>query len=148
MDGSYWEGDEADDDQAEMPQPDDDDEGASWPVCPSCRRRRHTSCPVCGTAGTDFPTAFQPDEELLQGVHVALDREALLVICPSCDEPFPPLFPARCEWCGHRFADGWEPSRAQQEPSELNPRVWIVLAGLIVTVLTMIGVFAALVSEQ
>jgi len=100
----------------------------AWPTCPDCSRRRRTSCPVCETAGTDFARAFMPGPP--EGYAApAGASEKLLVICPLCDEPFAPEFSARCEWCGHKFADGRELPPASQ-PLEVNARVWFVVAGL------------------
>ena len=28
-----------------------------WPTCPGCDRPRSTKCPICGTAGSEFPVA-------------------------------------------------------------------------------------------
>jgi hypothetical protein len=83
-------------------------EGGAWPACPSCGRPRLTFCPVCETAGTDFAEAFLPEAPLDVEGDERVDTR-LLVICPTCDEPFAPEFPARCEWCGYRFRDGYEP---------------------------------------
>jgi hypothetical protein len=137
--------DEADEDVDECLE---DEPDVPWPACPSCGRPRHTSCPVCETAGTDFPRAFQPDARQLRAPHV--DGQAgLLVICHACDEPFTPVFLKRCEWCGHPFADGRElPPRTPSEPSEFTLRVWIVLVGLLVSVVGTIAFFAALVAED
>lgn len=126
-----------------------------WPACPSCGRRRHTSCPVCGTAGTDFAEAFLPetqqagtsDEQQQSAPDAAHQRRPLFVLCPTCDEPFEPAFPARCEWCGYRFADGWEPPPfVAPEPRDINLRVVITIAGLVVSMLALIAFFAALAS--
>jgi rubrerythrin len=109
-----------------------DREAFAWPECPHCRRPRQTSCPVCETAGTDFPPAFMADEEP-QTDRPAGEKPAQLVLCETCDEPFVPEFLARCEWCGHRFRDGSElPAPPIVTPlfDEVNPRVWIVIAGL------------------
>ena len=73
-----------------------------WPQCPHCARPRLATCPICETSGTDFAEAFLPEEDTTESP----DRR--LVICPTCDEVFAPKFPARCEWCGHRFGDGEE----------------------------------------
>lgn len=130
-------------------------DSTGWPACPSCGRRRHTSCPVCGTAGTDFPEAFLPeaeqagmsDEERESATGAAQPKRQLFVLCTSCDEPFEPEFPARCEWCGYRFADGWEPSPfAAPEPSDINLRVVVTIAGLVLSVLALIAFFASMAS--
>lgn len=75
----------------------------SWPLCPHCARPRLATCPICKTSGTDFSAAFLPE-----GSTPAGSTQTQLVICPTCDEVFTPRHPARCEWCGHRFADGEE----------------------------------------
>ena len=119
---------------------DEDDEETTddgWPRCPSCQRRRLTRCPVCETTGTDFAEGFFPygaedqDEEGAEhGAGTVGTREAFLVICPVCDEPFAPRHPRRCEWCGHRFGDGWETqARGTTEPLDFNPRVLLVSRG-------------------
>jgi hypothetical protein len=112
-----------------------------WPVCPDCRRRRHTSCPVCKTAGTQFPAAF----------HAEIEDEGkaqLLVLCTTCDEAFAPKFPARCEWCGHHFPDGWElPPIKTTEPIDINGRVVAALVGVVLTVVGLMAFFARIFSE-
>jgi hypothetical protein len=112
---------------------DADRETIAWPECPHCRRPRQTSCPVCETAGTNFPPAFMPDEEP-ETDGPAGEKPRQLVLCETCDEPFVPTFLSRCEWCGHRFRDGSElPAPPSVTPlfDEVNPRVWIVIAGLV-----------------
>ena len=108
--------------------------GRTWPLCPSCNRPRHTSCPYCGTAGASFPLAFGPSP--------ALDSRALLVLCKTCDEPFEPEFHLLCEWCGHRFADGSELPTPEWVESEMSSRAWIVLAGIVAVVIGAIALFA------
>jgi hypothetical protein len=107
-------------------------EPVDWPQCPHCRRRRQTSCPICETAGTDFPPAFLPDQE--SETPESGEQPKLWVLCPTCDEPFAPEFLARCEWCGHRFRDGREAPATPVMTSpfeDVNSRVWIVIAGLV-----------------
>ena len=122
-------------------------EDGEWPACPHCGRGRLTSCPVCETAGTHFAQAFMPDfgadDEQPSG-----DREnELMVICSTCDEPFAPRFPSRCEWCGHRFRDGYEPPPGDMPPAplftavEVESRVVIVALGLIAFVAALYGWF-------
>ena len=31
-----------------------------------------------------------------------------MLVCTTCDEPFVPEYPRRCEWCGHQFEDGYD----------------------------------------
>lgn len=118
-----------------------------WPLCPDCKRPRLASCPVCETAGTHFAEAFLPETEAESDGDQGDSPKPLLVICPTCDEPFAPQFPARCEWCGHRFPDGYEPP-----PVNLlsTPPVWApaadlavmtVIVGLLVVVAAVFGWF-------
>jgi hypothetical protein len=111
---------------------------APWPACPHCGRPRLATCPICATAGTDFDEAFLPEE-------VAAD-DARLVICPTCDEPFQPRFPPRCEWCGHRFGDAHQPraenpSDVPPDDLEMNSRTVIVVLGMIASVAALVGWF-------
>ena len=117
-----------------------------WPRCPSCSRPRHTACPVCQTAGSDFLPAFDPlgpgtDDE---------DQQHSLVICPTCDEPFRPVYLKRCEWCGHRFADGRDlpPAPLLTSPfAEMNGRAWIVLVGVLLTIGALVGLLGWIASQ-
>lgn len=110
-----------------------------WPTCPDCSQRRHTSCPVCETAGTDFARAFMPAAPQ-RDAGPAGAAEKLLVLCPVCDEPFAPDFSARCEWCGHKFTDGRELPPASRR-LEVNARVWFVVAGLALVAATVTAFF-------
>jgi hypothetical protein len=130
----------------------DAEEASKWPCCPHCGRPRHTSCPVCETAGNSFPQAFMPEEEAGEerddGHSPDGAPQRLLLICPTCDEPFAPQFLARCEWCGHRFRDGSElPPPAPPVVSEASYRVWLVMAGLILFVAAAFAFFAQAVSR-
>ncbi len=122
-----------------------DRDGRPWPLCPSCRRPRLTSCPVCQTTGTSFPAAFHPDYE--QHAGAASESDPLFVLCTTCDEAFSPEFPARCEWCGHRFADGWEMEPFEpSEPLDVNVRVVAAIVGVVLTVVGLIAFFARIAS--
>lgn len=128
---------------------DETEEVGDWPACPHCNRPRLTSCPVCETAGTRFPRAYMPaDVSEDDGEDEPADK--LRVICSTCDEPFTPVFPARCEWCGHRFRDGRElpePDHYTSPFEEMNPRVWLVLALLVGMVGGTIALFASIASK-
>jgi hypothetical protein len=112
----------------------------AWPTCPSCNRRRQAICPICETAGTDFPLADEvadqhdDDETAITSAIVddgdPLGRKPLL--CPMCDEPFVPEYLRRCEWCGHDFGHGAElPEAAHDDIEAINWRVWTVIAVLV-----------------
>jgi hypothetical protein len=109
----------------------------AWPTCPECGRKRHTMCPICETAGTEFPPGDAisgGDETDLEGTDDPgdpLGRQPLL--CPTCDEPFIPNYLRECEWCNFDFGHGVEKPFAFHESFEpVNWRVW-----------TLIGVLAA-----
>jgi hypothetical protein len=112
-------------------------EEKAWPICPHCARPRLATCPVCETSGTEFPPAFLPEGAESDGA----------VLCTICDEPFTPRFPARCEWCGHRFADGFEPKPAEPlvtKPrilDEMNSRSATVLLGMLAISAGVLGWF-------
>lgn len=87
--------------------------------CPDCGRRRTAVCPICQTAGSDFPPGEMP---------VARESDAEeppLLICPTCDEPFEPNYLRHCEWCGHDFGSGIVPPEPRGKPpaQPLNLRV-------------------------
>ena len=88
-----------------------------WPVCPRCKARQTTVCPLCGEHGDDFSLAEW------QGRTAGSETPSdILLVCPTCDEVFKPQFYRDCPWCGHHFGTGLEP----QVPSdELNVPVTI-----------------------
>lgn len=117
---------------------DDRDPGTidAWPTCPSCGKKRHTMCPICETAGSDFPPADSisgDDETDLEGTEDPgdpLGRRPLL--CPICDEPFVPNYLRECEWCNFDFGYGLEkPIEMDESLEPVNWRVGILIAGLL-----------------
>ena len=38
----------------------------AWPTCPECGKKRHTMCPICETAGSDFPPAVMRTDRCRQ----------------------------------------------------------------------------------
>ena len=113
----------------------------NWPTCPQCGRRRSTFCPICQTAGAEFPPAeYAPraaelDEEtgkrneaVAAPANQGGTNEEVLLMCPTCDEAFTPRFYRQCELCGYHFAGGIETG---EQPPELAGRPLWVLAGMI-----------------
>jgi hypothetical protein len=138
-----------------------------WPSCPSCHARRTTRCPVCGTAGSDFPAAYRDFSSVLGlgeaassstcscghgGCTPADQREQPadaneppaaaqpqnMLLCTTCDEPFAPEYPRRCEWCGHEFADGFSVDVAAKEAGGVEA----ISARLVVVILAIVAVAA------
>jgi hypothetical protein len=120
----------------------------AWPTCPQCQRRRQAICPICETAGSDFPLADEVsdhddhDTTITSAVVDDVDplgRKALL--CPMCDEPFVPEYLRRCEWCGHDFGHGAElPLAVYDDIEAINWRVW-TLIGLLVGLGALVVVY-------
>jgi hypothetical protein len=107
--------------------------------CPDCGRPRMAICPVCETAGHDFPAADLPAHDLE-------NEAAALLICPTCDEPFEPGYLRRCEWCGHDFGRGIEPSRPVERPARepMNARVIAILLLISCSIAGLFAYFALL----
>jgi hypothetical protein len=98
-----------------------------------------SSC-SCGTQPAESQSA-EPEAEL-PGPDAGPAR--LTLMCCTCDEPFIPEFPSRCEWCGHEFADGY----ALEEHHDVEPipaQAMIVIMGLVTLVLVACAYFAWLV---
>jgi len=139
-----------------------------WPRCPECGAPRSTRCPICGTAGSDFspadmgfvwiPEAGDPlaaarscscgpgggtpaaaETESAGADHSQPEKPAELLMCPTCDEPFPPQYPRLCEWCGHEFADGFAIDLPQGPIEQINSRVIAVIVGLLVLAAAMVA---------
>jgi len=81
--------------------------------------------------------AAEPDEDQRRdGTEAEPQSPPLTVICTTCDEPFEPEFPNRCQWCGHQFPDGYEVAPEQlYEP---------ISGRTIAVILVMIALGAAL----
>lgn len=109
----------------------------SHAVCPRCGRPRMAVCPVCETAGANFPSGdLAPNAE-------ETDQPQLL-ICPTCDEPFEPGYLPRCEWCGYEFVrEPPAPAEAAETETE-PPNVRVVVAaavGMLAVIAAVFGYF-------
>lgn len=101
----------------------------AWPRCPRCARPRQCVCPICETAGVEFPLAdyqaapapLRPTRDGDATVAEPSSAESLpLLRCPICDEVFPPRFYHVCHACGHDFRDGISPSDPTR--NDVSPR--------------------------
>ena len=124
-----------------------------WPCCPNCRAPRITHCPVCKTTGSDFPKA---DPEFVWGMglneiqegddHEEHDdrNESLVLMCPTCDEPFLPEFSNRCAMCGQQFADGFDVDEVELQSArceQIGSRVIALLIGMGVFLVALVVYF-------
>ncbi len=121
------------------------EDAASWPTCPRCRSRRHTSCPYCGTAGSDFrivEPAWTPDE----------DRKppSLWILCPLCDELFAARFSRRCEWCGFDFGEGidWDAAHLLAHREEQLTARAVLAAALLTGVVALVTLYFVLLTSN
>ena len=127
--------------------------------CPGCGKPLESICPYCRAAGSDFPAAdmdfsmsvietqcdcggscgqgggadagksAEPAEPAPDDAWLELPT---MLMCPSCDEPFPPKYYRQCAECGHDFGEGVElPEPVHHE--QISPRVVIVM-GILATV--------------
>lgn len=67
----------------------------------------------------------------------AEEQDAILLLCPQCDEAFRPVFRQLCPQCGHDFGDGVTTPVA--EPVESNARALFVIFGLLALAAGILG---------
>ena len=98
--------------------------------------------------GSDCSCSHQPQSAAPQSVEAEAEPPAaqtslprLALMCPTCDEPFVPEFPRRCEWCGHEFADGYGIENVV-ESEAIPAQAMIVILGLVTLVLVACAYFA------
>lgn len=127
------------------------DEANRWPRCPKCAGLRHTTCPICQTSGTDFEigegdAADEPGATANNPLAIISVSGRMLVICPTCDEPFVPRYLRRCEWCNHDFGEGTQlpTRRLRDNPLEINPRALALLAATLVVLAGLLFWFSRL----
>jgi hypothetical protein len=62
----------------------------------------------------------------------------MMVLCPTCDEPFFPTFPDQCPWCDHRFSDGYAVDELGEDPEEAASQATAVLFGFLAWLLALV----------
>ncbi|NLE36489.1 MAG: hypothetical protein GX621_00525 [Pirellulaceae bacterium] len=143
----------------------------AWPRCPECGEPRITRCPICRTTGIEFREADDEFvwgmglDEVPEGkpscgcghscggetTHQAPaepppdgdddDERQLVLMCPTCDEPFLPAFPRQCAWCDHEFPDGYESDEIVQPTPQADSRVAAIIVGLLILLALVVGYF-------
>jgi hypothetical protein len=96
-------------------------------------------CPICGTAGDDFPRADGP----LSAEPSSGDAVGLGLICSTCDEPFVAELLRYCPWCGSDSGSGIDVDpRFDPEAEELetwNGRAVAVAIGMVAVMALLAG---------
>lgn len=105
----------------------DPEDGAYRPPRCSCGPG---GCTSAGEEDVSAPAADEPESAAAD--ESQSEKPAELLMCPTCDEPFPPQYPRLCEWCGHEFPDGFELELPTEPVEQINSRVIAVIAGLLV----------------
>ncbi len=93
--------------------------GATATLCSSARcGLSHPPVSDASEGVTSGSTCGQPDANTAQ----AAEGEQLSpeYICPTCDEPFRPLYHRRCQWCDYEFPDGEDYPLPVAGSSDLN----------------------------
>jgi hypothetical protein len=121
----------------------------SWPQCPICAQRRQARCPTCGFADDEFPLA---DYQTLGApswpasrheLHVAdVELEAVLLMCPQCEEAFRPRFYHRCAACGYEFGEGVRADAGEDD--DVTRRVLWTATALLALLTALCLYFAAI----
>ncbi len=94
----------------------DSGQGASCGCSGGCSTHGHEEGEgSCGTCGDSDDSTEQDPEVML--------------MCSVCDEPFEPTYPRHCEWCGHKFADGYVVEQIVG-PEQISSRAIAVAVGL------------------
>ena len=103
----------------------DDSTGSVWPSCPECRTRRQASCPICKTAGTDFPSGRSHRH---RRVATTPRRCCCARFATSRSRR---VFCRDCAACGHEFGEGTDRAVKPRgcRPAQSGAR--LVLAGMI-----------------
>jgi hypothetical protein len=118
----------------------------SWPQCPICAQRRQARCPTCGFAQDNFPLAdyqelgAESHSLFHAGNSVCADaEEAVLLLCPHCEEAFRPRFYDRCAACGYEFGEGLEVDFSDYD--DFSVRAAWAIAGLLAVFLCIFVYF-------
>ncbi len=102
----------------------------------SCSCGGHTCGPQAPADQEEEPagsSAEPPDDE-----H---SPEHLVLMCPTCSEPFVPEFPRRCTWCDHEFDEGFEPEEIVQPLPQADSRVVAIVVGLLILAAVIVAYF-------
>lgn len=103
----------------------------------------------CGPGGcTPSGAAAEPvpdDAHRLATDEAEPEVPETMLICTTCDEPFEPEYPRRCEWCGHQFPDGLDVDVPQVEVEHISARAVAVIIGLLAVAIALVAYFMLIV---
>ena len=102
-------------------------------------------CPGKGVPQEDRPQRESPQGDTAEEAGVEPEVVRLVLVCPTCDEPFVPEFSRRCEWCSHQFEDGIEISTGSATVEQISSQAIAVALGLLALLLALAGYFAWIV---
>jgi rubrerythrin len=96
----------------------------------------------CGSGGCTPAGPVDQDEPVIVAEESPLEPPRTMLLCPTCDEPFVPEYPRRCEWCGEQFQSGFEVAPTA-EPGAYEPgfdaRLLVVVAMILVLLAALGG---------
>lgn len=104
----------------------------------------------CGSGGcssgssasdADQAAACAPDAAALDPSQPEGDLP-LMLVCPTCDDPFVPEYARRCPSCGHEETDGYESEPQRREP--ISPRAIAAILALFALAVGFVVYFAML----
>lgn len=72
----------------------------------------------------------------------APEAAAALRLCPTCGEPFRPVFLRECEWCGHDFGEGRVAQALVAPDDPTGARAIVLLLVALAAFAILIGYFA------
>jgi len=104
----------------------------------------------CSTHGSTAAEDARPEEEdarpedTVDETQTEAEAPPRMLMCPTCDEPFVPEYPRRCEWCGHEFDDGFDPD-ARQLIEPISRRAIAVIFTLLALLAALLVYFMIIV---
>jgi len=113
---------------ADLPLPPDDAADSGADSIQSCRGARTECCGGQSRTGCSAHGDDSEDDPPLPA-DLSAGSPAVMLVCPICDEAFPPKFFRRCRHCEHDFGSGLEVD-SSEEPVANYRVVFTVLAVL------------------
>ena len=107
----------------------------------------------CGSGGcSGGPSAVPVEDGLSEAAggetsepsEVEAEAPSLVLVCPTCDEPFVPQYSLGCPVCYHEFPDGYTPDPPSAAREPISSRAIAVIVGLVGLLLAVFLYFALL----